>query len=460
MRGIVITILTLLISSVAFGQEGPRSMSLEECIAYALENNEQLKIAKLENGIAETQVNEALAGGLPQINGSIGITRNFTVQVTPIPDFISPSVYQILVNENLVNAGPGEFGTFPAAFGTDWNGQAGLSVRQLVFDGSFFVGLKAAKTVRELSKKQEIQQEVDIIENVSKAYYLVLVSVKNLEFVARNFATIDTLYRETSALYENGFAEKIDVSRLKIQHNNLRASLENNTEQLVTSYNLLKFQMGMPLNDRINLTDELSDELIASIETNEESDFTNRPEYDVLQTNKSLLALNVKNFQSQYVPNLYANYNFGWTSGTNTFGDLTDFGDQWFEYSNLGLTLSIPIFDGLYKRANVQRNRIQMDQIQLSIDQLENNVNREIIEARVNLENAKRNIEAQKENVDLAEEVYEVTRIKYQEGVGSNFEVVEANTDLKESQTNYLNAVYEGITSQIELKKALGILNK
>ncbi|MDE0472661.1 MAG: TolC family protein, partial [Ekhidna sp.] len=186
-----------------------------------------------------------------------------------------------------------------------------------------------------------------------------------------------------------------------------------------------------------------------------------RPEYLVLETNKQLIELNIKNFKSQYIPNIYADAGLGWNSGTGSLGEMTNFNDEtWFRFSNLGATISIPVFDGLGKRSNIQRNKIQRDQIQLRIDQLENNVTREVIEARINLENAIRSIAAQKENVALAQEVYDVSRIKYQEGVGSNLEVVEANTDLKESQTNYLNAVYEGITSQIELQKALGILNR
>lgn len=437
-------------------------MSLDDCISYALKNNEQLKMARLDNDIAETQIAETLARGLPQVNGSIGVTRNFVITTTPIEDFITPPIYQVLLAENLLpdDTSIPDPSVFPAAFGTDWDGQAGLSVSQLIFDGSFFVGLQASKTVKELSKKQAIQQEVDIIENVSKSYYLVLVSAKNLEFLATNFAQIDTLYRETSALYENGFAERIDVSRLKIQHNNLKVSLKNNAEQLINAYNILKFQMGMPLATRIVLTDELTDSMLDSFDAEGEFNYQNRPEYEVLETNKTLVGLNIKNFKSQYIPSLYARFNFGWTSGTSTFGDLTNLNDQWFKFSNLGLSLSIPIFDGLSKRANIQRNQIQMKQIQLSIDQLENNVTREVAEARINLQNAQRSIEAQKENVDLAKEVYDVTVIKYQEGIGSNLEIIEANTDLKESQTNYLNAVYEGITSQIELKKALGTLNK
>jgi len=411
-------------------------MSLDDCIKYAIENSEQLEIAGLENSISETRVKEALAGGYPQIDGSLTLTKNFDIQ-------------QAFIND------------MPIPLGTKYAGIAGLTARQLIFDGSFFVGLEAARTVRELSSREEDQEKVNVIENVSKAYYLVLVSVENLDFAARNFATLDTLLRETTALYESGFAEKIEVSRLKVQHNNIETELQNNTDLLITSYNLLKFQMGMPVTQKIALTDKLSDGLISSIDESEDYSFVNRPEYLVLETNKQLAELSIKNFKSQYIPDIYADAALGWNSGTNSFGDMTNFnGETWFRYSNLGATISIPVFDGFEKRSNLQRNKIQRDQIQLRIDQLANNVNREVMEAKVNLENAKRNIKTQKENVALAQEVCDVTRIKYREGVGSNFEVVEANTDLKEAQTNYLNAVYEGITSQIEFKKALGILNK
>ncbi len=440
------------------------SLSLEDCINYALENNEAIKIAKLERRISDTQIDETLARGLPQLNGSIGITRNFNVQVTPIPDFISPSVYQILVDESLVGEDDREFGVFPAAFGTDWNGSAGITARQLIFDGSFFVGLEAAKTVKLLTQYEQAQTETDIVENVSKTYYSVLIAQENLEFIARNYEATDTLLRETQAMYESGFAERIDVSRIKIQHNNLKTELKNNTDLLVTSSNLLKFQMGMPVSQPIEFTSDLSDvendlNGEALFSQYDSASFRNRPEYDVLQTNKLLLDLNIKNFRSQYLPNIYANFNYGWTSGTQTFNELTNLNDEtWFKYSNLGVVLSIPIFDGFSKRANIQRNRIQRDQIDVSIDQFENNVAREVTEANIGLENAKRNLESQRENVELADQVYHDTKIKYQEGLGPNLDVVQANTSLKQAQTNYLNALFEVITSQIELKKALGTL--
>jgi outer membrane protein TolC len=463
MRGIFLILLIAAMLLKVDAQEQETKLSLQECIDYALKNNENLEIVRLENDIAVTQINETLARGLPQVNGSVGVVKNFSIQTSFIQDFISPAVYGVLVDESLLPDGTPvpEPQTFPAAFGTNYSGQAGFTASQLIFDGSYFVGLKAARTVKLLSQRQENQTKVEIVESVSKAFYLVLITKENLEFLGRNFSTVDTLLNETSAMYENGFAEKIDVSRIKIQHNNLRTSLKNNTELLITALNLLKFQMGMPIEIPLILDGDLSEISLTSVEVEKEGALKQRPEYSVLQTNKDLLDLNVKNFKSQYIPNLYANYNLGWTSGTNSFGDLTNLNNRtWFRYSNLGLNLSIPIFDGLSKRSLIQRNKIQMMQVDKSMNQLKNNVDREIAESEIKMNNSIRNVESQNENVTLAEEVYNVTKIKSQEGLGSNLEVVQANTELKEAQTNYLNALYEAATAQIELKKALGILYK
>jgi len=428
-----------------------------------LENNEQLAIAVLENDIADTQISETLATGLPQINGDIGVTKNIEIQTSFIQDFISPAVYGVLKDENLLaqNTPLPELQTFPASFGTDYSGRAGISVSQLLFNGSFFVGLKAARTVKQLSEKQQKQTETEVIQNVSNAFYLVLISQENLDFLATNFSTIDTLLIETTAMFDNGFVEKIDVSRVKIQHNNLKTNLRNSTELLMTAISLLKFQMGMPLQTQITLDGNLNDYAMVMEVSDNESAYLDRPEYDVLQTNKQLIELNMQNFKSQYLPNLYANYNLGWTAGTSSFGDLTDFNDEtWFKYSNIGVTMSIPIFDGLNKRSRIQRTKIQLQQTEAGINQLKNNITREIEESRIKLANATRDVQAQEENVELAQEVYNVTKIKYQEGVGTNIDVIEANTGLKEAQTNYLNAIYDAITSQIQLKKSLGTLNK
>ena len=450
----------LVASLVASAQQG---MTLQECIDYAVANNEQLAIAAMESDIADTQVKEQLSGGLPQVTGDIEITKNIEIQTSFIQDFVSPAVYDVLKDENLLaqNAPVPEPQTFPASFGTNYSGRAGIGISQLIFNGSFFVGLRAARTVNKLSEKKQRQTEVEIVQSVSNAFYLVLISQENLNFLATNFSSIDTLLYETSEMFENGFAEKIDVSRIKIQHNNLKTTLRNSTELLITAISLLKFQMGMPLQEQLVLNGNLNDFELDTDLVGDENAFMNRPEYSVLQTNKELIELNMQNFKSQYLPSIYANYNLGWTAGTSSFGDLTRFNDKtWFKYSNIGVSMSIPIFDGFYKKSRVQRTRVELLQTQSGIDQLKNNISREIEEARTKLANASRDVSAQEENVELAQEVYNTTKIKYQEGVGTNLEVIDANTSLKEAKTNYLNAVYDEITSQIQLKKSLGTLYK
>ena len=299
---IILTYLLVLTGLATAAQEG-RPMTLQECIDYALKNNELITNAALEKDIAETQVKEALSTGLPQVNGNVGFVKNIDIQTSFIQDFISPAVYGVLKDEDLIpdNATVPEPQTFPAAFGTDYSGQASIGVSQLIFNGSYFVGSKAARTVKVLSEKQLKQTEVEVVQNVMNAYYLTLITKANLEFLATNFGTIDTLFNETSAMYENGFAEKIDVSRIQIQRNNLKTSLANNTDLLVTAVSLLKFQMGMPMSENITPSGDLNDVQLEALELGDNSNaFQDRPEYEVLVTNKDLIELNIKNFKSQY----------------------------------------------------------------------------------------------------------------------------------------------------------------
>ena len=455
--------ITWLLCLTGYSQSA-RRFDLQDCINYALTHNEELRIATLENDISLTHIKEVFARGLPQIDGNIEIVNNLDIQRSFIQDFITPASYAVLINTGLLPPSTviPEPETFPAAFGTNFSGFASVKVKQLIFDGSFFVGLQASREAKQLSKAQEQEAKVKLIEAVSKTYYLVLISQENVEYASSTFASLDSLYKETQLLYTHGFAEKIDVSRLKIEHNNAKTNLISQTNLLVVSIQLLKFQMGMPINEPLYLNDVLLSSLVINLDMKDtQASWLMRPEYKVLNTSQSLLKLNVKNYKAQYIPNIYANFNYGWTAGQNTFNELTKFDNTtWLKYSNLSLRMSIPIFDGLRKSALIQRNQIEIQKVQYQVDQFKNNVEREISETNINLSNAMKNIETQKENMQLAEEVYRLTAIKYKEGVGANLEVVEANTALQNTKANYLNALYEGLIKQIELKKAMGILNE
>lgn len=432
----------VLVGSYSMAQS---SFSLEQAIDYALINNYDLINAAYEKEIADTQIGETLSEGLPQINASAGLNYNFE----PQKSLIDISTFDPSVPEGTEQQ---------VSFQQNYDGNIALSVRQLIFDGSFFVGLQASRTYKELSTKEYIKTEIDVREAVTKAYYNVLVTQERYDLLEVNFQRIDTLLRETRIMYDNGFAEKIDVSRLQVQFNNLKVQFENTGQLLQISRDLLKFQMGMSIQEQIVLSDKLEEITFDLIEYSD-FDYNERIEYSQLQTNLSLVNLDIKNNKSQYLPNLYANFNYGFNTATSTSSNLFQ-GDRWLNYGLVGATLSVPIFDGFLKSNRIQRNKLQRKQIEQSFKQLENSIDLEIKQSRINMQNAINNMLAQKENMELAEEIYNVTRIKYEEGVGSNFEVVESDADYKEAQTNYYNALYDALVAKVDLEKAYGKLNK
>ncbi|MDX1628199.1 MAG: TolC family protein [Fulvivirga sp.] len=441
-------------------EEGYINYSLEECIAYALEHNANLLNAQLDRKIAQKKVNETIADGLPQLNGNVDLGYNFKVRTTPIPDFISPAVYAVLQQESLVQNPPTEFGLIPVQFGTKYTGSATLSLEQMIFNGSYFVGLQAARTFTELSRKDQIKTKIDVIEAVSKAYYSTLVLEERKKLVVTNYQRLDSLLRDTRIMHENGFAEKIDVSRIQVQFNNIKVEKENFDKSLMISKALLKFQMGMPQETVLNLSDQISDINFEKIENSLGNDFTyeQRIEYAQLQTNKDLVELDIKNTRVKYYPRIDMYGTLGSTTGVQSSDEFFNFNDNWFGIGVVGLRMNLPIFDGFRKSNIIQQKKIQAEQIDNSFEQLKHNIDLEIKRASVQYERSIDNMVAQKENMQLAKEVYHVTKIKYEEGVGSNIEVTNADADYKEAQTNYYNALYEALIAKVELEKAYGRL--
>lgn len=427
-------------------QEGAKSLSLQECIEYALNNNQDVINAAYEKEIAETQVGETLSRGLPQVNIDAGVNYNFEPQKSLLPaSMLDP------------NAPEGQEVEF--SFQQKYDGNVGLSLRQLIFDGSFFVGLQASKTYKELSSKEHVKTQIDVVEAVSKAYYNALVTEERFALLQVNFARLDSLLSDTRVMYDNGFAEKIDVSRLKVQYNNLKVQVENTGKLLVISRDLLKFQMGMPISQELTLTDKLEEVAFTDPTVDDDFNYAERIEYSQMQTNMALANLDLKNNRVQYLPTLYANFNYGYNTQTSESDQLFKT-NRWLNYGATGLSLNIPLFDGFLKSNRIQKNKIQIRQIEQSFEQLENTIDLQIKQAKINMANSLEQMKAQRENMDLAEEIYNVTKIKYQEGVGSNLEVVEADADYKEAQTNYYNALYDALVAKVELEKAYGELLK
>lgn len=421
-------------------------LNLADALTYALENNPSAKNARLELLISKATIKETTSRGLPQINGGYNLDYNPKIPVVFLPNqppFGDPS-------------NPSD--VIPARFGVSYSSGLSVTVSQMIFDGSFFVGLRAAQTLLDLTNKDLKKAEIDVVENVKKAYYGVLVNQQRIRLAEANLSRIDTLLKETTALLEAGFVEKLDVSRVQVQRNNIYTQVQRSQTGLDISKQILKLQMGMPMEYEVVLAESL-EELTPKEETlallGEEG--AERIELEQVTTQLTLVGLDLKNNMIQYMPKIDFIGNAR-RSGAGNELDRVFNKSNWFGSSLVGVSMSVPIFDGFGKAARIQKNRVQINQIENQRTFLKESFKNELYAAKANLRNDLKLLEVQEANMQLATEVYQIARIKYKEGVGSNLEVVEADAALIQAEINYLGAIYDGLISKINLEKALGLL--
>ncbi len=443
---------------VTFAQNNAAlSLSLNEALAQAQTNNQTLANAQLDIAYAETQVNEIKAQGLPQINGNAGFTHNLEIATQVLPDFISPSVYGVLFEEGLIAPKDFAIGTFPAQFGVPYSMQAGIGVNQLLFDGTFFLGLKAASEFVNISRLSASKSEIDIKEAVTKAYYMALISDQNRSQLSKSVENIQKLKDETQAMYDAGFAEKLDVDRLILSVSNLEININQLENQVKLAKQLLLNSIGLDVNQQVELTSSLPEEVNALDDLAAAFNPENRIEIQLIDQQQELNKINLKRYKVGYVPSLFGNFNYGGNTfaGDGNFGDL---GNEWFPISSYGVSLNIPIFDGFYKKAKSDQVKIDIQKTENTKKQAVLGMSLQVSQAKTNYINALKTIDLQKKSKVLAERIYSTTAIKFKEGIGSSFEMITAESDLTQARTNYLNALYELNVAKIDLNKALGIL--
>lgn len=459
---LTIAIVTILLPFTLGAQQ---SFSLEEAIGFALQKNASVRLKQLEVSDARSQIKEFRAIGMPKVEGSVEYQHfiDIPVSLAPADAFAFPDDFNRFLGEvsdatsvPLPSGGGGDE-LQELQFGLKNSLTASLTANALLFDGSFFVGLRAAKLYKELVAREMVQTTTDVKLSVSKAYLAVLIARKNREIVDKNIQNLSESLRETRAIYENGFAEKLDVDRLELSLANLRTEADKLDRMIQVSINLLKFQMGYPMEENIELTDDI-DRLIAQTSLDSESleseiDPSNRPEYDVLQTAENLNELNIKRNKVGYLPSLFA---FGSYQQIFQANDISE--GRWFPTTVVGATLNVPIFDGLDKESRIERAQIDLEELRIQKSEFVRSVQLEVRNARSAYLNAWETVERTRASQQLAEEIYNTTQVKYREGVGSSVELSQAERELYSAQANYLNALYELLVARVDLDKALGNL--
>ncbi len=435
-------------------QQAAEVMDLEQALSYARGHHPDLKKASLEDADARWRIEETRALGIPHLSANLGYQYFIDIPTQILPDFITPAVYGVLFQEGVIPPKNIETGDgLPAQFGTKHNLAAKLELQTMIVDGSYFIGLQAAQAYRSwVDQNAEVVRE-QVEKRVREAFLAVLLLNSNLQILDKNIKNIEALLQETRALYEEGFLEKLDVDRLSLSLATVKTRRDNLLRSKGQLLNALKLSMGYPVEEELEVKGDLQELWQAAAEDDLHGDisFAARPLYRQLQSSVHLNELNLRLQRSGYWPALYG---FGSYSQSLLANKLSE--GQWYPTTVVGLQLKIPIFDGLQKRAKVQRAKLQIEQLHLQMDVLEQAIYMEVENARINYQNALENWKSQKSNLELAEQIYNLSQIKYREGVGSSVELIQAEQQLHQNQQNVQQALYELVKAQMELRYALG----
>lgn len=437
-------VLGLLFASSAV--QAQSSFSVDEAVKYALTNSSTAKNAALDEQSARAKVREITTIGFPQVNASYNISNNYIIQKVIIPDG---------------TAFGGPPGPLALEFQPQYGGQAVLSVNQLIFDGSYIVGLQAAQTYRELASRASDISRSQVTYNVKSAYYNVLIARERKTLLDINVARLDSTLAEMRVMLANGFVEKLDVDRLQLQRNNLVTDRDNINRLSEIALALLKFQMNYPAKDPIELRDQLSQVMVNNDVLNSAAnDYTKVPEYKLMLTQKRAAELELKNVRAGYLPSIGAQATRGALAGSNSFDRVLNPGGDWYAFGAIGLSIQVPIFDSFSKRFQAQQKKISVLKVENGIQDMRRLIDLNIDQANISLRNAIETVENNKGNLQLAEEVLEVSRKKYAAGVGSNLEVISAESDFRQAQINYFGAVYSLLIAKLDLEKSKGELSR
>ncbi len=308
------------------------NFTIQDCINYAYEHQHDVKNANLDVTSADYHVKETIGQGLPQLSGSATFQDYLKSPTVLFPDFITPLTYQVLAGEGVKNGSgqtikpkTGAPSETPVNFQQKYNSSFGLTLNQILFDPNYLVGLAARKTYKELYDRSFTRSKIEANVSVTKAYYQVLVSVEQLKLLQANVNEIKQQLDETTARNKQGFVEKIDVDRLTVQYNSLITRRENTVRLLGLNYQLLKFQMGMPVDKELMLRDRLEDvklDASAADAVNDTTVYRNRIEYNLLETQKRLYGYDVKSKKGQFLPKLTANASYSAAFQSNALSDL------------------------------------------------------------------------------------------------------------------------------------------
>ena len=432
----------ILLTGVTQAQELPESLSLEEAITFGLTHNRSIINADREIQKAKKEKWKTIAKGLPQISSEVNYQNFLEMPVSLVP-------------AEFFGGNPGEFREL--TFGTEQNMIGTLKMEQLIFDGSYLVGLQATKVYLAISENLFEKTNLDVKKMVTNLYSNVLLAKYNIRFLEKNKASLENNFQEIHQMFINGFEEQESVEQIQLSLAQTNSQLKYAKNLLKIQHEMLKFVIGYPIETTLKLSDELDDIF------NEDLYFESLPNTDNIDNNIDIRiadnnvkseALKLKLEQSKALPKVNAFINQTYTGNSNEF-TFTNSDQKWYGSSLLGLNVKIPIFSSLGRSANTQKAKISLDQAKTLLEETQSKIRIDANAALNEYQLAIDNYYTEKENLRLAKRIEQKNQTKFFEGMIQSFELRLAQLQLYSAQSNFVNAIQKVITNKIELETLL-----
>ncbi len=428
----------LLMQLGAIAQVTEQEFTLLQAQDYAIKNSYQTKTAQNDADIANISTDEILATGLPQINGSLQYLNNIYAPYTIIP------AGQFGPNEQRLR------------FQQPHNATVGISLNQLLFSGTWLVGLEASKSYAQLQTKLIKKSSIEVKNQVAQSYYLALVAVENVTLLKESRGPLEKTLNDTKAYYENGFAEKQDVDQLQLSLSDLDVQINYAEQSQKLTLDLLKFQMGFPLQGEIKLTDTVETLMATDAASLMQAPFSAEQniDYELASSGLRMQQLNVKAKKAAYLPTL-AGF---WTIQTQAQRQEFNFFDtsKPYLYGNFwGLQLSVPILSGGQRKHALSKAELEVKKVEDQVMLAQQGAELEYRAAKIEMDNAIKVFDASKNSLELAQSIYKTSEIKYNEGVASSFDLTQRNGQSIQAQGAYIQAMLNLLKAKNRLAKAL-----
>ena len=432
--------------SIITAQDPPKNFSVKEAINFALENNAKILNAKLEVDKAYKEKWKIISEGLPQIKADFNYTNFLELPVSLIPaEFFG-----------------GQEGDFAeVSFGTEQNLVGSARISQMIFDGSYIVGVKATETYLKVSDNALEKTNLEVEKSVNNAYLNALLSNENINYIDNNIFNLENNLKETKKLFENGFIEEEAVEQLEITLSELQSKRKFAYQFSLLSKDILKISLGLKEGDELNLTSTLESIInlhIFEIPVIELWDINSNIDIKIANNNVEYKRLEYKLEQSKSLPKLSTFISGAYTGNNNSFS-FNKQNQKWFGSALFGVRLEVPLFSSFGRSASSQMAKISYEQSKTTLEKAEQEIKITAKNARANYELAIDNFYVSKKNMSLAKRIENKNQIKFSQGMVNSFELRQAQTQLYKTQNDYLNAIQDLISKKIELKTLLNIAN-